>query len=386
MNDHALRLRPGLPLLFLFCTLTFCANSAEPARSANTRVLSIFGFLGAPANAPELEPVETSPALPETVDGQTRQNGSTAAEDEATPANRPGPGEHGFSNGCAPASWERVRVPKTKEALEIQLGKDFHVVRRGSFLIASDLDQQRFDYLINGVFACCREILEREFFTAKKPSRIVTVYIFRDRESYVRGLRDHFGMEPISPYGHYGHTKRYIVVNYATGPGTLVHELTHALMASDFPRAPIWVSEGLASLYEQCRVEGDSLRGEPNWRLPELQKAVTRGTLTPLAKLIETDTKDFRMLQESLNYAQSRYFCKFMEEKGVLRAVYARFRDNFRGDPDGSQAIQAVFGKPLAHVQQEWLQWIAAQKWEGGQPPTLSPADAANAAERSAAK
>jgi len=69
-------------------------------------------------------------------------------------------------------------------------------------------------------------------------------------------------------------------MNIATGGGTLVHEMTHALMAPDFPQAPIWISEGLASLYEQCRVEKQSLKGDPNWRLPELKRALKREDIT----------------------------------------------------------------------------------------------------------
>lgn len=289
-----------------------------------------------------------------------------------------------FNNGCSLPDWDRVRVPKTKEALEIQLGKGFTVVRRGIFLIASDLDEKRFDYVVNGVFACCRELLEREFFS-KAPSKVVTVYIFANRESYVRSLREHFGMEPISPYGHYGHTKRYIVVNYATGPGTLVHEMTHALMAADFPRAPIWISEGLASLYEQCRVENNRLLGEQNWRLPELQKAVARSGLTPLTALLASDTGQFRAMRESLNYAQSRYFCLYLQEKNVLREVYTRFRDNAGKDPSGAQTLEAILGKPLAQIEADWLQWVARQQWDSGiAPSAAAEATAEHAQEESA--
>lgn len=269
-----------------------------------------------------------------------------------------------FNNGCSLPDWDRVRVPKTKEALEIQLGKKFTVVRRGIFLIASDLDAKRFDYVVNGVFACCRELLQRQYFQTP-PSKVVTVYLFAHRDSYVQGLREHFGMDPISPYGHYGHTKRYIVVNYATGPGTLVHEMTHALMAADFPSAPIWISEGIASLYEQCKVEDNRLLGEQNWRLPELQKAVIKGTQASLDTLFSCDTKNFRMMRESLNYAQSRYFCYYLQEKGVLQLVYTQFRDNKDKDPTGVRALESVLRAPLATIEKDWLIWLEKQRWEG---------------------
>ena len=37
-------------------------------------------------------------------------------------------------------------------------------------------------------------------------------------------------------------------MNIGTGGGTLVHELTHSLIAFDFPHVPDWFNEGLASL------------------------------------------------------------------------------------------------------------------------------------------
>lgn len=290
--------------------------------------------------------------------------GAWASAGESGVAAKRGLSVQTFNNACASPDWQRLRVPKTKEGLTIQLGPGFTVLRRGMFLVASDLDQERLDYVVDGVFACCREILSREYFRTP-PSSVVTVYIFKDKDSYVEGLRKYFGMEPISPYGHYGHRQRYIVVNYATGPGTLVHELTHALMAPDFPDAPIWISEGLASLYEQCRVEDDSLRGEQNWRLPELKRAVVDGGMVQLSELFRSDTQNFRAMNESLNYAQSRYFCKYMEDIGLLRQVYAEFRDNAHLDPTGIETVERIFGKDIAEIERDWLEWLAGQEWRG---------------------
>ncbi len=281
---------------------------------------------------------------------------AASGEDAAKPA------ADTFSNGCDLPLERAVRVPKTKEALLTQTGAGFGVVRRDMFLFASDLPEKEFDRLVNGVFACGRYCLARDFFDIP-PRKVVTVYVFRDMESYRRGLRDFFAMKPISPYGHYGHSQRYIVVNYATGPGTLVHELTHALMADDFPSAPIWISEGMASLYEQCRVEKDSLRGDPNWRLPELKRALKSDSVTPLADLFGYSASEFRYSKESLHYAESRYFCMFLEERGLLRPLYHLYRDTVSADPTGRKAVERAFGQPLEEVEKAWRLWLATQEW-----------------------
>lgn len=257
-----------------------------------------------------------------------------------------------------------VLVPKNLTDLSAQVGDAFRIEQRGNVLFATDLPAKDHTMLIDGIFACCSACLQHDFFPGgiRKP---LTVYIFSSKTSYQNGLRAFFDMDPVSPYGHYGHSQKYIVINYETGPGTLVHELTHAMMASDFPGAPIWISEGMASLYEQCRVEGQSLKGDSNWRLPELQVAFTQNRLTPLKALLSLSSRQFRQENESLHYAESRYFCKYLEDRGKLRAVYARFRDTATLDPTGQRAIETVMGKPLSQVEADWHAWLGTQAWQG---------------------
>src|SRR5258708_27075413 len=109
-----------------------------------------------------------------------------------------------------------------------------------------------------------------------------------------------------------------------TGTGTVVHELTHALIAPDFPDVPSWFNEGLASLYEQCSLGRDTITGHENWRLPALQKAIKAETLRPLAELIE-DPQFYRDDLVGLNYAEARYLMFYLQEKGQLVRYYKEF-------------------------------------------------------------
>lgn len=256
-------------------------------------------------------------------------------------------------------------LPKTLPELRSMAGADFLCVERSNYLVASDIGPGDYEYLVDGVLDYCSESLIKMFFdkgpvTAKK----VNIFVFRNYDSYESGLKRFLGMSPISPYGHYGHSQKYIVINYETGPGTMVHELTHALMSEDFPEAPIWLAEGMASLYEHCRAEGDVLRGDDNWRLPELKTALETGTLTPLSVLLSMSPPVFRGAKESLNYAQSRYFCKYLEELGVLPTVYKEFRNRYSEDPTGAKFIAKACGKPLQNIEESWKRWIGFQYWK----------------------
>jgi hypothetical protein len=263
----------------------------------------------------------------------------------------------------APAR-RQAEIPKTLEGMRRLTGDGFLCVERGDRLVASDLGPGDYEYLVDGVLDYCVSALRQAFFDATAGGGKVSIFVFRDHASYVEGLRRFIGMEPISPYGHYGHSQRYIVVNYETGPGTLVHELTHSLMSEDFPAAPIWLAEGMASLYEQCRAEGDVLRGDDNWRLPELKAALEAGRMVPLAKLLAMSPADFRSGRESLNYAESRYFCKFLEELGRLPGLYRNFRQRPEADPTGRKFVEAAVGKPLEAIEADWRRWLQFQYWK----------------------
>jgi Protein of unknown function (DUF1570). len=268
--------------------------------------------------------------------------------------------------GSAPVRYIPAAVPKTLNELRRVTGDDFLCVQRDEFLVASDLGPGEYEYLVDGVLDFCRIALIDTFFDAMpNPKKTVNIFIFRDYSSYESGLRRFLGMEPISPYGHYGHTQKYIVVNYETGPGTMVHELTHALMSDDFPAAPIWLAEGMASLYEHCRAEGDtSLRGDDNWRLPELKAALAGEYLPPLTRLFTMSPQTFRTENESLNYAQARYFCKYLEELGLLPTVYKEFRSRPQADATGSLFVTRALGKSIENIDASWRRWIAFQHWK----------------------
>ncbi|MDR1533498.1 MAG: hypothetical protein LBU64_00130 [Planctomycetota bacterium] len=255
-------------------------------------------------------------------------------------------------------------IPKTLAGLRGLTGEDFLCVERGDCLVASDLGPGEYEYLVDGVLDYCHDALRRAFFDrGRGAGKKLSVFVFRDYASYESGLARFMGMAPISPYGHYGHSQKYIVVNYETGPGTLVHELTHSLMSEDFPEAPIWLAEGMASLYEQCRAEGEFLRGDDNWRLPELKDALAAGRLEPLSGLLAMAPSEFRGGRESLNYAAARYFCKYLEEMGSLPEVYKEFRRRPELDPTGRGFVVRALGKPLEAVDAEWRRWLRFQYW-----------------------
>jgi hypothetical protein len=206
--------------------------------------------------------------------------------------------------------------------------------------------------------------MTNRYFT-QRPDQPITVLLFATKESYEHYAHQLYRDQGISVYGYYKPRERTLVMNISTGGGTLVHELTHALVAFDCPDVPDWFNEGLASLHEQCRFRQDArgpwIEGLINWRLPRLQQELAAERLPSLADFAEDG--DFRGEREAVNYAQARYFCLFLQRRGLLEKFYAELRANIDQDPRGSQAIKAVFPeRSWAEIDTEFANFLRELK------------------------
>jgi hypothetical protein len=244
-----------------------------------------------------------------------------------------------------------------------ELGDDCAVVVRSPFVIAGDMTKARLDRWHRDTIAPAAEALANLYFDVP-PSQPITVLLFTGEESYNRFAKQLYGDENVSVYGYYKPDKRTLVMNIATGGGTLVHELTHALMAFDFPDVPDWFNEGLASLYEQCQFGEKNgrrtIEGLVNWRLPKLQQSIRDEKLGSLESLFTAD--DFRGRNVGLNYAQARYFCMYLQQQGLLADYYRAFRDNRKEDPQGVRAAEQVLGEAWKAIDSDFRAWVLLLK------------------------
>lgn len=247
-----------------------------------------------------------------------------------------------------------------------RLGDDCEVIVRAPFVIAGDLSIHALSDWYEQTIGPATRAMQRLYFRMP-PDEPITVYLFGSEESYDRYTLALFGESGVSVYGYYKPTQRTLVMNIGTGGGTLVHELTHALMDFDFPQVPDWFNEGLASLHEECQVYDDErgIVGRVNWRLRALQQALAEGKLQTLESMIAGD--GFRGSEEAVNYAQARYLCMFMQERGLLAEYFHQFHANHADDPHGQQTLLAVFD------QHDWASLNTAfRRWVGelGELPT----------------
>ncbi|MBS2014090.1 MAG: hypothetical protein JST00_14465 [Deltaproteobacteria bacterium] len=199
---------------------------------------------------------------------------------------------------------------------------------------------------------------------AKKPERAISVYLFAEAQSYERFCKQKYEAPCIAHYGFYQPSDRYMVMNAGLGLGTLTHEIVHPLVESDFPGAPTWINEGIASLFEAPMItKPGEIHGAKNWRHPRLKRAMTSAAEKDHARLDTlfgmADTT-FRGDGEDLHYALARYVCQWLDERGKLWAFYQRWRDTAATDPTGAKAFEEVVGMTPAAANVPWSKWALA--------------------------
>ncbi|MBN2357909.1 MAG: C39 family peptidase [Deltaproteobacteria bacterium] len=205
--------------------------------------------------------------------------------------------------------------------------------------------------------------LKRDYFE-RDPEEILDIWLFRDDASYRKHTRSLFNDRPGTPYGYYSEQHRALIMNIATGGGTLVHEIVHPFMAANFERCPAWLNEGLGSLYEQSADDDGHIRGLTNWRLAGLQQAIRGRSLPSFRALTATSEAQFYGADPGTNYAQARYLLYYLQEQGLLVRYYQAARAGSAADPSCYDALQSVLGEQdMAAFQKRWERWVLGLKF-----------------------
>lgn len=255
--------------------------------------------------------------------------------------------EHGFADAGALAATMRQ-----------ELGPAYEVQERVPFVIAGKSGDPYAEAIADSLPSALASF--RSQFIDTPPSRTLRVYLFPDHESYADFCRRRRGEEPPSRFGFFVPGTRQLILDASTGGGTLIHELVHALMLDDFPTSPKWFDEGFASLFEQSAFRDEGIVGMVNWRLPELQTALAEGKTIPLHEVFSATYADFDGERRGLLYAEARYLCLYLQERGWLAGYYRKFKAAIGKDPTGVETLQAVTGQRLEDLEAAYFKWAGA--------------------------
>jgi len=248
-------------------------------------------------------------------------------------------------------------------------GPGFTVVVEPPFVVAGDEPPEVVRRHCRQTIRWAVDRLRRAYFS-QDPAEIIEIWLFRDKASYEKHCGALFGQAPASPYGFYSASDRALAMNIATGGGTLVHEIVHAFMATNFPDCPAWFNEGLGSLYEQSADREGAIVGLTNWRLAGLQRAIRDNRLCSFERLCTMGDREFYRDAQGTNYAQARYLCYYLQERGLLQTFYRRFLANRDKDPGGCRTLQEVLqDSDLDRFQRVWEAWVLELTFPEGVRP-----------------
>jgi hypothetical protein len=278
----------------------------------------------------------------------------------SSPATRPG-------RSAAPTDADYAAHLRT---LQQKLAKDapdtrFTLLVQKPFIVIGDAPADEVRASAARTVQWAVDHLKKDFFDTDPPD-ILDIYLFRDKPSYDTHTRLLFNDSPTTPFGYYSPAHKALIMNIATGGGTLVHEIVHPFVAANFPECPSWFNEGLGSLFEQCDDREGHIVGLTNWRLAGLQAALRAGKVPPFKTLLSTTTQEFYGDTRGTNYAQARYLLYYLQQKNLLRPYYRAFVKNQKDDPTGYATLLEtlkVKEADAADFQKQWEQWVLALRF-----------------------
>ncbi|HEY1066344.1 MAG TPA: DUF1570 domain-containing protein [Pirellulales bacterium] len=247
--------------------------------------------------------------------------------------------------------------------LQTALGEIGNVVVASPFVIGGDFPRAELHRWRDSVVLPAAGALSASYFPAPIEKPIV-ILLLADREAYRAACRKTFQADAPPCDGFFDAEEGMIVIDVATGEGTLVHELTHAMMHYQCPQAPQWFNEGLASLNESVKIvdgpNGPALRPQDNWRLGVLREAASAQRFPHVRDLIEGNR--FQTGDLAVNYALARAFCHFVHDEGKLLDLLDRIRTTGSEDPSGALAVQAIFpNQSWTQIEDDFNRWLVGR-------------------------
>lgn len=159
-------------------------------------------------------------------------------------------------------------------------------------------------------------------------------------------------------------TPRAIVFGYSWRD-TIAHELTHLIIGGASQNTvPIWLHEGIAKYAETA------WRGEPGEGLSTelqiaLREAAKKNALIPFEKMHPSMAKLKSQEETGLAFAEVFTFIEYLIDRKGWEGLRQTLQHMASGTSD-EQAIQAVYGRSLKSLSEDWMKTLKTRPIRGG--------------------
>ncbi len=241
---------------------------------------------------------------------------------------------------------QKARALKIHEQLAKQYGKDclHYIDDEHRLIFATTVDQRTLDELRETLESYAKALSQELF--RHKPERYVTVVVPKTWSGgMIAGLYN---------------DQQAALISRGVGD-EMIHEFTHALHHGDQrgrdQKHPIWLTEGLGTLYEDSEIEDGRAVPRHNYRLNYIFNRIRVNRQQPFEKFMAQKQADF-MRWPNYNYAQARYMMFYLHEQGKLSSWYQHYVTGYNSDTNGVAAWETTFGKKLPEIESDWVAWM----------------------------
>ncbi|RUT77499.1 DUF4124 domain-containing protein [Marinobacter sp. NP-6] len=199
----------------------------------------------------------------------------------------------------------------------------------------------------------------------------VNIVMFKDKAEYRNYLvRRNKGLA-VASYGLYIPSEHQIVVyvqeNRSRTFETIKHEVSHAVVDTIVPYAPLWLNEGLAEQMEMLERDESGLyferHQENSWVVAQARE---QGRLTGISQFLKLSSYKWRHSELSGHgslRAQSGQFLSFLLSKPTRRNFVVRLMHNFnRGDRTlAYYLVDDNYIGGVSMLDLDWRRWLHEQ-------------------------
>lgn len=241
---------------------------------------------------------------------------------------------------------QRDRAGKINEELTKLYGEGslHRIDDERRIVFATTVDQRTLDDLCTALQGYA-DALSKELFEFKS-ERYVTVVVPKKWTGGMIG-------------GMYNDTSAYLTARSIGNE--MIHEFTHALHHGDRhargQEHPIWLAEGLATLFEDSELQDGRAIPRHNHRLNHILSRVSVNRQVPWPKFMALTQEDL-LRWPNYGYAQARYMMFYLHEQGQLGSWYRNYVSGYGSDTNGVSAWEKTIGKPVADIEKDWCRWI----------------------------